>query len=110
MTGQLLRACNVCGRPTANRRKCPSHTSPDPRKTFAYQRARLQVLAEEHVCWICGQPAARDDPLTADHIIPVASGGSNDRRNLRAAHRSCNSRRGIGRGEEVPRNTAVPPF
>lgn len=27
---------------------------------------------------------------TVDHIVPVATGGTNDRRNLRAAHQLCN--------------------
>jgi 5-methylcytosine-specific restriction endonuclease McrA len=59
-----------------------------------HKRIRKQVLAEESVCWMCGLPALPGDPLTADHIIPRAAGGRTVRENYRAAHRSCNSRRG----------------
>jgi 5-methylcytosine-specific restriction enzyme A len=59
-----------------------------------HQRIRLQVLAEETVCWICGKPGTANDPLTADHVVPRIAGGRNTRSNYRAAHSSCNSRRG----------------
>ncbi len=55
---------------------------------------RSTVLAEETVCWICGSPASLDDPLTVDHIVPDSAGGTWDRTNLRAAHETCNKRRG----------------
>lgn len=67
--------------------------------TRAYRKARAQVLAEERTCWICGQPARANDPLTADHVIPWIQGGTDHRSNMRAAHLSCNSRRGDGRGK-----------
>lgn len=53
-----------------------------------------RVLSEEKTCWICGETARPDDPLTADHIIPRSLGGTNARSNYHAAHSSCNSRRG----------------
>lgn len=50
-------------------------------------------------CWICGQ--AIDPSLrvpnrwagTADHVVPLVSGGRDDDANLRAAHMTCNIRR-----------------
>ena len=63
-------------------------------KTKAWLAARAVVLAEEHACWVCGQPPTPDDPLVADHVVPRAQGGTDARDNLRAAHRSCNGRRG----------------
>ena len=43
------------------------------------------------ICHICGQPGAD----TADHIITVADGGTDDDDNLAAAHHvPCNVRRG----------------
>lgn len=71
--------------------------SREPIQHYARYRAnRARVLAEERVCWICGRPGAPDDPLTADHVIPRSLGGSHDRSNLRAGHRSCNSSRKAG--------------
>lgn len=62
------------------------------------------------VCWICHR--AIDPTLkvpdkgagTADHAVALATGGDDTDANLRAAHLSCNSRR--GRGRFVP-NQAV---
>ena len=47
-------------------------------------------------CHICGKTIIRKD-LTLDHLIPYSEGGEDTSLNLRAAHRSCNSRRGPGR-------------
>ena len=57
----------------------------------------MQTLREETHCWICGEPGSPADPLTADHLLAVAAGGPSSRSNLRAAHLSCNSRRGAQR-------------
>lgn len=65
----------------------------------AYDRNRLRVLHEEHVCHICGRPVDKTlsgrDPLgpSIDHLIPVAAGGTHDRANLRLAHQRCNNQR-----------------
>jgi 5-methylcytosine-specific restriction endonuclease McrA len=58
--------------------------------TRAQRKVIAQVLAEEHLCWYCHQPTRIGDPLEAAHIIAYSLGGSDDRANLRAAHRSCN--------------------
>lgn len=90
-TTKRLRACTICGRLTTTNR-CDAHALP-PRGR-PHRRARAQTLQEETRCWICGHPARPDDPLTADHVIPRAHGGPNTRDNYRAAHASCNIRRG----------------
>ena len=55
-------------------------------------------------CAICGQPPTITDPLEADHVVPLALGGAAlDPDNLRAAHKSCNSRRGQRLGAELRR-------
>ena len=41
-------------------------------------------------CWLCGELGAD----SADHIVRVRDGGSDDMANLRAAHWSCNRQRG----------------
>lgn len=42
------------------------------------------------ICHLCGQPGAD----TADHLVPVAQGGTHTPSNLRAAHQTCNRKRG----------------
>jgi 5-methylcytosine-specific restriction endonuclease McrA len=57
-----------------------------------YDRNRAIVLREETHCGICGEPGLEDD--TADHKVPRAQGGGNERSNLQRAHRECNQRKG----------------
>lgn len=55
------------------------------------KRTRYEVLRRDnHACRYCGA-CAPDVPLTVDHVIPVALGGSDDPSNLVAACRACNS-------------------
>jgi 5-methylcytosine-specific restriction endonuclease McrA len=69
-------------------------------RTGSYQRAAAQVRAAATECWICGGGFTDpNDPPVADHVIPRIQGGSDDISNLRAAHRSCNGRRGQRMGE-----------
>lgn len=57
----------------------------------AYQQKREFILRRDGwVCWLCGQDGAD----TVDHVIPRSRGGESSDDNLRAAHRSCNARRG----------------
>lgn len=73
-----------------------------PRNGHRYRQACAQVKREEPTCWLCHQwidptlptwPTPHPLSFTADHVIPVHHGGSNDRTNLRAAHRRCNEQR-----------------
>lgn len=93
-TTRRLKACTVCGRPSPGTR-CSLHPKPArPYRTAEYQMNRALTLVEERTCWICGKAGSVEDPLTADHLIEVVNGGDSTRTNLRAAHRSCNGRRG----------------
>lgn len=58
------------------------------------QRMTFETLARwGPVCHLCRQAAPAAD--TADHLTPRSNGGSDDvERNLRPAHRSCNTARG----------------
>ena len=42
-------------------------------------------------CYLCLSEIKSD--WTIDHIVPVSKGGTNDKANLKIAHRSCNSRK-----------------
>ena len=74
------RACAGCGTPAPGR-YCPAcaKTTGTTRRAKAagyrhpaYQARRAQILADNPTCWICGQPATPTDPMTADHLEPIA--------------------------------------
>jgi len=83
-----------CGKITTAGR-CPTHPT---RKARVNTKLRTHVAASAATCWICGRPPTSSDPLTADHQLPQLYGGQDTRANLRAAHRSCNSKRGAPAG------------
>lgn len=65
------------------------------------KRTRFEVLRRDnHTCRYCH---ATDAPLTVDHVIPVALGGSDDPSNLVAACRDCNS----GKSSSAPEASMV---
>lgn len=56
-----------------------------------WRRLVSVVIARDRgVCHICGRAGA----TTADHVLALANGGTNDLENLKAAHKSCNERKG----------------
>ena len=63
---------------------------------------RRATQRDNGVCWLCGHPFdwtldwKHPMSFTADHVTPIARGGSMTG-DLRPAHRSCNARRGAGR-------------
>lgn len=53
------------------------------------KRLRYEILTRDaNTCRYCN---ATDTPLTIDHVVPVALGGTDDPRNLVAACRDCNA-------------------
>jgi len=104
----IVRLCR-CGRiPPPGLRHCPGHT-PRGNDTYAYQQASRHIRATATHCWLCHEPFTPDDPATADHIIPRSQGGTDAMDNLRAAHLSCNSRRGATRAPSEISNYDVSP-
>jgi 5-methylcytosine-specific restriction endonuclease McrA len=93
----ILKVCSfpgcgrVCETPGTNR--CALHPKPHKR-SGTYTRNAAKVRAQAVTCWICGDGPRADDPWVADHVTPRMYGGSDNISNLRAAHRSCNGRRG----------------
>lgn len=72
----------------------------DPYASAAYRRnRRITLEAAGWRCQRCHQPAN-----TADHIIPLAAGGSHDLENLRALCQSCNSQGGAEITNQIRRN------
>lgn len=67
------------------------------------KRTRFEVLRRDnHTCRYCGALAA-ESPLTIDHVVPVALGGSDDPSNLVAACKDCNA----GKTSTAPDQTLV---
>lgn len=55
------------------------------------KRLRFEILRRDnHACRYCGA-SAPDAPLTVDHVVPTALGGSDEASNLVTACRDCNS-------------------
>lgn len=75
------------------------------RRSDAWRKVRLAVIAARDFCGICGNEVDKTlrwpDPgsPTVDHVVPLADlaatgGNPLDPSNLRLAHLGCNSRRG----------------
>jgi 5-methylcytosine-specific restriction endonuclease McrA len=99
MTGAAT-LCVVPGCPytAAYRGRCLAHSVKGPAKrgsTWRWRRQRQVILRrDDYVCWIC----LRSGADSVDHVTPVKHGGTDDASNLRAAHLTCNQRRGAARG------------
>jgi 5-methylcytosine-specific restriction endonuclease McrA len=63
-----------------------------------WQRIVAMIVTRDHgICWLCGGAGA----TSADHVIPLADGGSNYPSNLRTAHRHCNYAKNARRSSEL---------
>jgi len=69
----------------------PSRSRRPPRQPG--DRAQL-LLRDGDRCWLCDEPGTPEDPLTVDHVVALARGGSDDLDNKRLAHRSHNQMKG----------------
>lgn len=73
----------------------------DPSRAWRYtpegRRWARTVVKRDGACVECGHPGSEANPLTADHVVPVARGGARyDLDNGRCLCRSCNSAKGAG--------------
>jgi 5-methylcytosine-specific restriction endonuclease McrA len=71
---------------------------------------RIQVIKKRDGmrCWLCGERFGKREPVTLDHAIPKARGGTNHIHNLRLAHEKCNTERGaIESARAVPIKAAT---
>jgi 5-methylcytosine-specific restriction endonuclease McrA len=74
----------------------------DGRAGHKWRQIRLQVLAANNTCWLCGLPGAD----SVDHIIPLSLAPelAHELSNLKPAHRKCNSSKGAKVGSQVQRH------
>ncbi len=92
----LPHACGHCGATHPKGQRCRNTTQRGYGATW--QTISKQVITEEGCCTDCGHTGSTDNPLTCDHIIPKAHGGTDDRHNLTCRFRKHNSAKGAGRG------------
>ena len=94
--------CQHLFEPTAQRRslclKCQRiKRSKGPGRAYdkgLYRRNRQILLKNAIYCDECRAVGSLSNPLTVDHIVPLALGGSNELHNLQVLCRSCNSLKG----------------
>jgi 5-methylcytosine-specific restriction endonuclease McrA len=87
----MTRPCIVAGCPHLVRHgsRCPGHQLPSLGR-WSWRTTSQRVLERDgYRCAYCHGYAD-----TVDHIVPRAAGGTDDERNLVAACRKCNSRKG----------------
>jgi hypothetical protein len=83
----------------------PQKSKLPPPSTGAWQVREMYARRDGWVCQLCGGEIPRrlvandDHNLTADHIRPVAAGGTDHPSNVRAAHRVCGRSR-VGAPDE----------
>lgn len=100
-----VKPCLDCGTLTAGSR-CPACTAANKRRVeaqrdssaergygWAWSAISRKVIAAQPWCSICGHTGSPTNPLTADHIIPKAHGGTDALGNLRTLCRFHNSSR-----------------
>lgn len=85
--------------------------------TWTYRKRRDRLVAQAHAngdpCSLCGEPLMPDlkwpHPMStvADHVRPVAHGGTDHLENLAAAHKICNERKSA-KWEGAPSGKSAP--
>jgi 5-methylcytosine-specific restriction enzyme A len=96
-----------CGKVVSTGSRCPTHQheldvrrdrSRGTRSERGYDsrwaRMAKEAIAEHPWCARCGTQGNATNPLTADHNVPLARGGSNVWDNVVVLCRRCNSRKG----------------
>ena len=87
------RHCLGCGVLTTATR-CATCRANRRREAYGgdYPKRRAEQIERSPVCERCGERGTPANPLSADHVVPVARGGA--RGKLRTLCRRCNSARG----------------
>jgi 5-methylcytosine-specific restriction protein A len=108
-TTTVLRLCVVagCGRIVRGRSRCGEHlqlhnaASESQRPTrqqrgydAAWSKLARDAIAQQAWCSDCGTPGNGRNPLTGDHLVPLARGGLSVIENIVVRCRRCNSRKG----------------
>lgn len=90
--GAIGRAlCDECSALQERKRNRPSASARG--YDAEYRRNRLVVVDQAKrgaPCVLCGKPFTASDTVTAEHIVPLRSGGTSAKGNLGPAHAVCN--------------------
>jgi 5-methylcytosine-specific restriction endonuclease McrA len=71
-------------------------------KAFVAHVSRDAIyVRDKGICQLCSTPVDRKS-MTLDHIVPLALGGTHEPKNVRLAHKGCNSKRGIRYEGQLP--------
>ncbi len=86
--------CPTCARTQQRQRDTIRGTAAQRGYDAQWRALSARVIAYYKQCLDCGHTGSRDNPLTADHIIPKAKGGTDDWPNLCCRCRVHNSAKG----------------
>jgi len=104
--GRFPKPCLDCGRLTTLGNRCQTHQNlveqlHEAKRTQKkkesgqysglYRKRAAEIRATALVCHLCGEGFRASDPWVADHVEPASHGIVGE---LRAAHASCNRKRG----------------
>lgn len=67
------------------------------RSSWAWRRAAAAQIRRRPWCEDCGHRGSATNPLTADHVIPLARGGTSEPGNLATRCLICNGAKGSRR-------------
>ena len=67
-----------------------------------HQKLRDRMLTRISRCHYCGTLPTPDNPMTADHLIPVVKGGKTEAANYVPACLRCNSGKGAKMADPLP--------
>jgi 5-methylcytosine-specific restriction protein A len=112
--------CPRCGTRTRTTGRCPDcrrayqHAYDQQRGSSSqrgygseWRKLRAAVIQAQPWCSFCGHTGSRDNPLSVDHIVPRAQGGTDDPSNLRVLCLTHNRRRPRGSNAEQPTGKRV---
>lgn len=93
---KFARPCLTCNELIPAGQRCPKCGTTEARGYgSSWRRLSQQVIAEEGRCRDCGTTGTAKNPLTCDHIVAKANGGTDDRSNLCCRCRRHNSSKGV---------------
>ena len=64
-------------------------------KSQVNAHVKMSIIRDyDFTCIFCGHNGSQSNPLTVDHILPRAEGGTNSQDNLACCCRICNNKKG----------------